>query len=49
MQAGKPHPKMASEWVKDPSDVLPLAIFLAAQGQHGPTGQTFSLARRPVV
>jgi 3-oxoacyl-[acyl-carrier protein] reductase len=35
-----------SEWVKEPEDVLPLALFLAAQPRLGPTAQTFSLARR---
>jgi 3-oxoacyl-[acyl-carrier protein] reductase len=36
----------AHEWFKTPQDVLPLALFLASQPQRGPTGQTFSLARR---
>jgi len=34
------------EWYKQPGDVAPLALFLAAQPERGPTGQTFSLARR---
>jgi 3-oxoacyl-[acyl-carrier protein] reductase len=34
------------EWVKQPEDVLPMALFLATQLPTGPTGQTFSLARR---
>lgn len=34
------------EWMKEPDDVAPLALFLATQPTHGPTGQTFSLARR---
>ena len=34
------------EWYKRPEDVAPLALFLAAQPPRGPTGQTFSLARR---
>lgn len=34
------------EWYKNPEDVAPLALFLATQAQCGPTGQTFSLARR---
>jgi 3-oxoacyl-[acyl-carrier protein] reductase len=34
------------EWMKQPEDVAPLALFLATQPAHGPTGQTFSLARR---
>ena len=44
-----PHPTIPGEWVKAPEDVAPLAVFLAAQGPHGPTGQSFSLARRPLV
>jgi 3-oxoacyl-[acyl-carrier protein] reductase len=35
------------EWLKQPADVAPLALFLAEQPPNGPTGQTFSLARRP--
>lgn len=35
-----------SEWFKEPEDVAPLALFLAAQPGTGATGQTFSLARR---
>ena len=34
------------EWFKEPADVVPLAMFLATQPGNGPTGQTFSLARR---
>jgi 3-oxoacyl-[acyl-carrier protein] reductase len=34
------------EWFKQPEDVAPLALFLASQPRDGPTGQTFSLARR---
>jgi 3-oxoacyl-[acyl-carrier protein] reductase len=34
------------EWVKQPEDVVPLALFLASQPRLGPTGQSFSLARR---
>ncbi len=36
----------AHEWFKAPEDVLPMALFLASQPRSGPTGQTFSLARR---
>lgn len=43
-----PHPSIAGEWVKGPDDIVPLALFLATQGPHGPTGQSFSLARRPL-
>ncbi len=35
-----------NEWLKRPEDVLPLALFLASLPQKGPTGQSFSLARR---
>ncbi|MBT4866846.1 MAG: SDR family oxidoreductase [Planctomycetaceae bacterium] len=47
-EADRPHPAINSEWVKQPEDVVPLALFLAAQEQNGPTGQSFSLARRPI-
>ena len=41
-------PFASSEWVKEPQDVAPLALFLATQGRRGPTGQSFSLCRRPL-
>jgi 3-oxoacyl-[acyl-carrier protein] reductase len=44
----KPHPGLNSEWVKQPEDVVPLAMMLATQPKTGPTGQSFSLARRPL-
>ena len=34
------------EWVKDPQDVVPLALFLAGQPECGPTAQSYSLMRR---
>jgi 3-oxoacyl-[acyl-carrier protein] reductase len=34
------------EWLKRPEDVVPLAVFLAAQPLVGPTAQRFSLMRR---
>ncbi|HMN78476.1 MAG TPA: SDR family oxidoreductase [Burkholderiaceae bacterium] len=34
------------EWFKQADDVVPLALFVATQPPDGPTGQTFSLARR---
>jgi 3-oxoacyl-[acyl-carrier protein] reductase len=34
------------EWLKNPEDVVPLALFLAAQLDTGPTAQSFSLMRR---
>ena len=47
-EQGKTHPAIPSEWVKDPDDLIPIAMFLATQAANGPTGQSFSLARRPV-
>lgn len=35
-----------SEWLKEPEDVAPLALFLATQPDTGPTAQSFSLMRR---
>lgn len=35
-----------NEWVKQPEDVVPLALMMAAFPDKGPNGQTFSLARR---
>lgn len=46
--ADQRHPTMECEWVKRPEDVAPLAVFLASQPPAGPTGQSFSLARRPL-
>lgn len=34
------------EWVKEPEDVVPMAMFLATQPDIGPTAQSFSLMRR---
>lgn len=34
------------ESMKEPQEVVPLALFIATQPLKGPTGQTFSLARR---
>lgn len=47
-QPNQPHPAFESEWVKEPEDVAPLALSLATQSTNGPTGQSFSLARRPI-
>ncbi len=47
-EAGAAHPAIGSERVKQPEDVVPLALFLATCGVDGPTGQSFSLARRPL-
>ena len=34
------------EWIKDPEEVVPMALFLATQPNIGPTAQSFSLMRR---
>jgi 3-oxoacyl-[acyl-carrier protein] reductase len=39
-------PVFAGEWLKQPEDVVPLALFLATQPDGGPTAQSFSLLRR---
>lgn len=39
-------PQIEHEWVKQPEDVVPLALFLATQPDVGPTAQSFSLMRR---
>ena len=36
----------AGEWIKEPADVVPLALFMATQPEPGPTAQSFSLMRR---
>lgn len=36
------------EWVKQPEDVVPLALFLASLPFRGPTQQSYSLMRRQV-
>jgi 3-oxoacyl-[acyl-carrier protein] reductase len=48
MKVGGAPPFAPSERVKTPEEVAPLAIWLAVQKTGGPTGQTFSLARRPL-
>ena len=47
-QPGQPSlvPQLEQEWVKQPEDVVPLALFLATQPADGPTAQSFSLMRR---
>ncbi|MEX2541695.1 MAG: SDR family oxidoreductase [Trueperaceae bacterium] len=37
---------VGSEWIKNPDDVVPLALYLASCPAPGPSGQTFSLMRR---
>ena len=39
-------PFPAGEWVKEPEDVVPMAMFLATQPDIGPTAQSYSLMRR---
>ena len=48
MQVDGPPPYAASEVIKEPEDVAPLALFLATQPDRGPTAQSFSLTRRPI-
>ena len=38
--------KKQHEWLKNPEDVVPLALFLATQPDRGPSAQSFSLIRR---
>jgi 3-oxoacyl-[acyl-carrier protein] reductase len=40
---------MPGEWVKQPDDLLDLAVLLASLPVDGPTAQTFSLLRRPIA
>ncbi len=48
MKVGEAPPFADSERVKLPEDVAPLALWLATQPKGGPTGQSFSIARRPL-
>jgi NAD(P)-dependent dehydrogenase (short-subunit alcohol dehydrogenase family) len=43
-----PPPFAGSERLKHPDRVAELVLWLATRGEDGPTGQTFSLARRPL-
>ena len=38
--------RFPGEWAKAPDDVVPLALFLATQPDHGPSAQSFRLLRR---
>jgi 3-oxoacyl-[acyl-carrier protein] reductase len=38
----------SSKRLKHPARVAQLLLWLATRSEDGPTGQTFSLARRPV-
>lgn len=44
--SGSPILSVAGEWIKNPSEVAPLAVFLASLPNNGPTGQAFSLVGR---
>jgi 3-oxoacyl-[acyl-carrier protein] reductase len=44
--AGADTTTFAGEWSKTPDDVVPLALMLATQPNHGPSAQSFSLMRR---
>ena len=46
VRAGDPVQSSPFERFKAPEDIVPLALFLATQGDNGPTGQSFSLSRR---
>ncbi len=46
--SGKTPPLAPSERVKTPQECVELFVFLATQPPGGPTGQCFSLARRPL-
>jgi 3-oxoacyl-[acyl-carrier protein] reductase len=43
---GDPVGNSPTERFKAPEEIVPLALFLATQGENGPTGQSFSLSRR---
>ena len=43
-----PPPFANSERLKHPDHVAELVLWLVTRGEDGPTGQTFSLARRPL-
>ena len=47
-EPGKAPPLAESERVKTPEECVPLILFLATHPPGGPTGQSFSLARRPI-
>ncbi len=47
-QSGGAPPFAPSEAIKSPNEVAPLALWLATRPPSGPTGQSFSLARRPL-
>lgn len=46
LDGGGPPFQHPNEWVKQPEDVVALALSMAALPGKGPTGQIFSLMRR---
>jgi 3-oxoacyl-[acyl-carrier protein] reductase len=42
----KPRSDLNVEWRKSPEDVVPIAMFLAAQPEIGPSAQSFILMQR---
>lgn len=48
LTVGASLPSAPSERVKTPEEVTPLALWLATHPSGGPTGQSFSLGRRPL-
>ena len=44
---GKPAPQAPSELVKSPSEVADFVHYIFSLSETGPTGQVFSIARRP--
>ena len=40
--------QVPEEWLKDPRDVVPLALFLASLPNDGPSGQRYALNRRDI-
>jgi len=39
-------PERPAEWVKEPEDCVPIALFMACQPDKGPTANTYTLNRR---
>ncbi len=45
-EQGHPILSVSDEWIKNPEDVAPIALFLASLPNNGPSGQSFSLNGR---
>jgi 3-oxoacyl-[acyl-carrier protein] reductase len=43
---GSPILRVPGEWIKNPPEVAPLALFLASLPNYGPSGQSYSLTGR---